>query len=49
MTSDFRHSCASEEEWATLEPVLEDGFYTFFSDSVFSSFFLMEGMKHLHP
>jgi len=49
MTSDFRHSFASEEEWAALEPVLEDGFSAFFSDSVFLSFFLMECMKHLHP
>lgn len=30
MTSDFRHSLASEEEWAALEPVLEDGFSAFF-------------------
>ena len=30
MTSDFRHSFASEEEWAVLEPVLEDGFPPFF-------------------
>ena len=30
MTSDFRHSFASEEEWAALEPVLENGFSAFF-------------------
>ena len=39
MTSDFRHSFASEDEWAVLEPVLEDGFSAFFFRTRFSYHF----------